>query len=285
MRGLWRRIQCSPAWIRWPVKWAVLAGVTFLVLYPDPRLFIRTIRHERMIDELSDPSCPSLVPVLEEFEGFLAESGAAEISREQLLTEVERFVLRRVPYAFDWEVWGVVDYLPTLPELLAKGREDCDGRAVLAAAILRARGIDAHLVGDPRHLWVTTPHGQLMGPLGQPVFAATASGLEVDWLRMLDPGPLAFGIAIFPVYRELIILLCAWLLLLWPSCTRLQAGLLLLLLVEALILLRLAGRDPRAPMYGGILWAGLHILGAVWVSCRLASTGKRSDRSVCFWSV
>jgi len=281
MKGLWRRIQCSPAWIRWPVKWAVLGAVVFLVLYPDPRLLVRTIRHERMIDRLSDPLCPSLAPVLTEFEGFLAGKGAAQTSPEGLLTEVESFVLQRVPYAFDWEVWGVVDYLPTLPELLAEGREDCDGRAVLAAAILRARGIDAHVVGDPRHLWVVTPHGELMGPLGEPAFAATAGGMQIHWIRMLEPGPLAFGIAIFPVYRELIILGCAWLLLLWPGCTRVQAGLILLLLVEALILLRLAGADPRAPSYGGIFWAGLHVFAAVVAAFWLAKLSTRPDRSVC----
>ncbi|MCL2329906.1 MAG: hypothetical protein FWC56_01225 [Phycisphaerae bacterium] len=56
--------------------------------------------------------------------------------------------------------------------------------------------------------------GETMNPLGPTIVEAKLDGLHIDWTRLLDLGPPAFGIAVFPLIRELAILLTAWLLLL-----------------------------------------------------------------------
>ena len=48
-----------------------------------------------------------------------------------LVRGVEKFVYGHVPYAWDWDTWGVADYLPSVAEVRRMGREDCDGRAVV----------------------------------------------------------------------------------------------------------------------------------------------------------
>jgi hypothetical protein len=199
---------------------------------------------------------------------------------------VEAFVTAEIPYGWDWVVWGAADYTPTLPELLTKRTEDCDGRAVLAAALLRHRGITADLVADPRHMWVRTPWGDTMNPLGQPVFKWTDEGLVIDWKRLLDPGPFAFGIAVFPLGRELVLLLTAWLLALHPGVGRLRPILGLGLLGAALAAWRLAGADPLAPSYTGItLAAGLTLAGIVAVGKRTTARQIHADGAVAVGEV
>jgi hypothetical protein len=265
---------------RWPVRWAVkltlLAGVVFFTLYPDPRTLIRHVQHVRQVEQLTDPSNPALQPVRSDFETYARQQQVDVSDRSALIPAVERFVYARIPYAWDWETWGVADYLPSLPDMLSKGREDCDGRAVLAAALLRSFDVDARLVADPRHVWVRTPAGDLMQPMGTPVFQHGIDGLNVRWRALLDPAPLAFGLAVFPLFRELIILLAAWVLLLPPRLDRFAAALVLLLLVNSLVIVRGAGADALAPRYAGLGWAAGHWLVAAWMLWR--GRGRNSSR-------
>jgi len=175
----------------------------------------------------------------------------------------------------------VADYVPTLAEVLAAGTEDCDGRAVVATALLRARGIDARLVGDPRHMWVRTPLGETMNPLGEAAFSADDQGTHLHWRQLLDLGPVAVGTSLFPLSRELIILLTAWLLLLPPAVGWKRAAIALFLLLEGLVILRLAGADPLAPNYAALRWGLLHLLPAAVVLRRNRAGGTRhTGRSV-----
>ncbi len=246
----------------------MLAGVVFVVLYPNPVVFIRHLKHLRQIDRLTDPHDPALAAVSAEFEKLHHTDNFSGDNARALLPAVERFVYLRIPYSWDWQTWGAADYLPSLSEMLAKGREDCDGRAVLAAALLRSRGVSAQLVGDPRHIWVRTPMGDVMQPLGTPAFRFDVDGFHVRWLALLDPGPPAFGIAVFPFERELIILLAAWALL-WPRGMGWKAAVLvLILMLAALLVFRLAGADPRAPAYGALGLGGVHLAAAFYVLIR-----------------
>jgi len=106
--------------------------------------------------------------------------------------------------------------------------------------------------------------------------------MDIDWRRLLDLGPLGFGISVFPLVREIIILLAAWVLILparirWPTAL---AG--MGLIVAGLFVVRNAGADPLAPCRWGIrlglilLLAGL-VIGAVF-RCRMVND---TDRSVC----
>jgi hypothetical protein len=283
MRSLHHRLASASWWARWPIKLLLFSGVVFLVLYPRPDLLLRHIRHARMLDELCDPSQPELAPVIVRFEAFLEENGAGDPDSQPsaLLAAVESFVTREIPYAFDWDTWGVVDYVPSLPELLTAGREDCDGRALLATALLRHRGVEAHLTGDPRHVWVQTPLGETMRPLGPPAFVARDGRMSIRWPQLFDPGYLAVGTALFPWWREAIILLAGWALLL-PSPVRSKWALVaLLILIEALVVLRLAGSDPVAPSRPATWWALAHVPVAAGV---LRASHARSNKKPTGWS-
>jgi len=253
MLGLWRRLQYAPAWLRWPAKWAIFLVVTFGVLFPNPNLLRRHIQHLRQLDSLPNPDEPTLAPVAARFDAYLTERGIDTLDAAVLLREVQKFVQHEIPYAWDWDVWGVAEYLPSLAEVIASGREDCDGRAVLAAALLRAKGIPAELVADTRHMWVRTPQGETMDPLGPPILRSESGKLKVRWSGLIDLGPPAYGISVFPLGRELIILLTAWLLLLPWRVDRRSALLALALLVQGLLLIRTAGTNPVQPWTGGIL--------------------------------
>jgi hypothetical protein len=278
---LGQRLESAPFWVRWPVKWMLLGLIVFAVCYPYPALFLRDLEHLRHLDTLPDPKEPSLLPLRVQLALLLKQKGISEQQPEKLLNTVDGFVRRQLPYSYDWDTWGVVDYVPTVGEAIRMGKEDCDGQAVLAAALLRANGIDAHLVADFRHMWVTTPFGDLMTPLGPPALASSATGTHIRWLRLVDLGDLAVGISLFPVLREAIVLFTAWLLLLPPGAGWRRASLGLFLLVEAWILLRLAGSDPRFPSYWGARWALLHVLAAVLILAKSPrKTPKDTGRSV-----
>lgn len=265
MRRWWYRLQSTRWWIRRPTKWVLFAGVTFLTLFPYPRVFLRHVEHLRNLDRLPDPTDPALVPVKKEFLDDAASKQLDLSDSAQLLQEVQTFVYRKVPYAWDWDNWGVVDYIPTVAEVIARGREDCDGRAVLAAALLGAMGVDCQLVGDPRHVWVQTPMGDIMNPLGEPVLVHADKHWNIAWLRLIDLGPPAFGAAIFPLRRELIILLAAWVLLLPRQIRWSRAGIGLVLLFQGLLIVRICGADPVHPVRAGIYLGLLNVAVAVFV--------------------
>jgi hypothetical protein len=268
MTRWWTRLQKARFWVRVPVKAGLFAAVVFIVLFPYPRMFWRHVQHLRHLDRLTDPSDPALGPVRQEFDAYLQSAGTQPAESRQLRGEVERFVYHRVPYAWDWDNWGVADYIPTVGEIVAKGREDCDGRAVLAVALLRSYGVQAELAADPRHVWVRTPDGDCMHPLGPPVFEQGPAGMSVRWRGLINVAPLAFGVSVFPLSRELIVLLAAWLLLLPPKIPLGAALVIALLMIEALLLCRAAGMDPVAPRHGTLAWACLHLLVAAWLLVR-----------------
>jgi hypothetical protein len=273
IRVAWDYLQSRPARVRCPAKWLIFGCVAFFVLYPRPHLFLKNLHHWRSLDTLADPHAPELVPVSARFDAYLGERGFTPAESAAVLKAAERFVDREILYAWDWQVWGVADYVPTVSEVIRSGREDCDGRAVLAAALLRARGIAADLVGDPRHIWVRTQAGDAMNPLGEPVFVAGSGGLDVKWGRLLDPGPPAFGISVFPLERELILTLTLWALLLPARVTRVRAGSALLLLLLALWLLRWGGRDPVSPVLS-LIAAGAGALMLAIAVCRFRLAGE-----------
>jgi hypothetical protein len=176
------------------------------------------------------------------------------LSAKQFLGIVESYVYRKIPYKWDWETWGMADYLPTVTEAIEMGYEDCDGRAVVAASILTHFGYDAKIVTDFTHVWVKTEHGEAMGPGKKKAVVATETGLEVrmDALAQL-PRALAYGIAVFPWERELILILVAWLLMLRCNGGAYCNGVALGSLLIGWLFLRAGSVDHRSP----VLWLQL----------------------------
>lgn len=216
MRGLtaWERVQRWPWGLRWILKTGIFAIVLVLVLFPKfwwlPTWFSRLSDMNRVLD----PNHPWLAQLETEVRARLKPEATSHDTRRA----VEAVVYHHIPYAFDWDTWGVMDWLPTVDEVYHAGREDCDGVAVVAASLLRRMGQDAFLVCDLKHVWVATPQEELMSPgAGAHTMVATPEGtrarLDVSLLANVGRG-LAYGIAVFPLVREMILVatlaLLAW---------------------------------------------------------------------------
>jgi hypothetical protein len=67
---------------------------------------------------------------------------------------VEKAVLARIPYHYDWELYSVPWYFPTVEEVLEKGEGDCKARALVLASIFEAKNIPYQVNLSPIHIWV-----------------------------------------------------------------------------------------------------------------------------------
>ena len=273
----WHRLHLWSWWLRWPLKLAAFMVVVVLVLYPKVWLLPRWVGRLHDMNATLQPDHPALGELAE----MVRARGGEGRSAVETLRVVQQVVYERIPYAWDWDVWGVVDYLPTTAEVLQKGREDCDGRAVLAASLLRRLGYQAWLVSDIKHTWVATPGGETMSPgRGQKTFEGGEGGtrMRVTGAALVNLGrSLTYGIAVFPLTRELIILAALCGLTMHPraSVRRRVAG--CLLLVLALGLLHDSGAAPGALAHQPMLaWAGL-VTGVVgWLVLAIRAGGPHS---------
>jgi len=270
----WSRLNEVRAAVRIPVKLGLFIVVLVAVLFPSPRLLIRQVHRLAHLDRMIEPDAPGLDALIRQLQADLP----ADATRRQIQRRVQALVRKTIPYDWDWNTWGVADYIPTVAELLDKGREDCDGRAVLAASLLRRLGQPASLATDLRHVWVAVGKDELMGPGGAKSAVSTPTGTRVRWRTLHNvPRTLAFGAAVFPLIRELILLATAFVLLMYPKTPLrwLIGG--AVLLAVGLAFLRL-GVDVQ-PDFRGFTerlwasWAGLLFLLA-GVTC-LWRTGRR----------
>lgn len=158
----WRWLAAQRPLKRAGLKLALLAVVMLFALYPNPVLLGRQVGRLLDTESLIQPDLPAMPEINRGIDQLLATNTPA-------LTEfkaVERYVYRRIPYQYDWHGWWNLDYWPTAAEVWERQREDCDGRAVLAVSILRARGhTDARLVANLQHVWVAVGTNELMGPM------------------------------------------------------------------------------------------------------------------------
>ncbi len=256
-----RRLNSARLWIRWPAKWLVFGAVWLVVMFPRLDRLPTTIRRHLDPNALINAESPALEPFLAEFEILRKD----DWDDQQLLKQIQDYVYDKVPYAWDWDLWGNVDYFPTVEETLEKGKEDCDGRAVVAASVLRKYGYNARLASDFGHVWVTTDRGDTMSPGKTIGIEFTDEGMKFNWGIVLDlPKTLAMGIAVFPLYREAILVVASWLLMVGRGVRVRDTLLWLALLVIGLLLIR-EGGHPRHPHIGKD-WLGFTIWAAALVA-------------------
>lgn len=276
--GLWRRLNNLPWFGRWPLKLTTFMLGTAILLYPKVWLFPTWLERMGDLNSVLDPQHPELAALEQRVRDDLPD----EPSPGNTLEAVQRAVYERVPYGWDWEVWGVVEYLPTVAEVFEQGREDCDGRAVVAASLLRRMGYDAWLVSDLLHTWVETPEGETMSPTGgEKTFVATDVGTQTTVSPRLIANVgrgLSYGVAVFPLPRELgiLALLCVLTMQPWSSVWRRVAGCLLLWI--ALDLLRDSGRQAAMTGQIGVVagtWLGVAVAVAGWLVLALRAAGPR----------
>lgn len=269
----WKHFHRWSPWRRYPLKLALFLLITVVVLYP--RVWMLPVWLGRLsdLDALIEPNEPSLSAL----HADPRLDGIHGVPFREALTRVEVVVYDHVPYAFDWDTWGVMDYVPTVREALAQGREDCDGRAVVAASLLRRLGFDAALVCDLKHVWVaaresptsTQPAIGLMGPgEGDASIQSTPEGSRLAFTPGLIANigrGLAFGVAVFPLPREVILVAAAGLLTLHPRVRFWQWIIGGVLLAAALALLRWSGASVSGlALRPALSWAGLACLVLGW---------------------
>jgi len=269
----WHALHQLPRRQRWPLKAGFFLLTLLLALYPRVWLLPITIARLADANTVIDPTEPRLASLEDQVRAHSADPPDLAVLRQR----VEQVVYQHIPYAFDWETWGVMSFLPTTAEVLDRRRADCEGRAVVAASLLRRLGYEAWLVADLKHMWVvardpvTDRAYELMSPgAGARSVVATPEGtritLDRGLLSNLGRG-LAFGIAVFPLHRELIIAGALALVTLQPrsSMRRRVSG--VALLITSLFLLR-AGHDPTSDTaaHPAWIWLGLAALAAGWLT-------------------
>jgi transglutaminase-like putative cysteine protease len=107
-----------------------------LVLYPNPLNLIISI--QRVLN-------------------FDADPGAVEFMLNDLPSDpvdIEKAVLARIHYYYDWEVYSMPWYCPTIEQVLERGEGDCKARALVLASVLEAKNITYQVRSSPMHIWV-----------------------------------------------------------------------------------------------------------------------------------
>lgn len=207
----WPRLFNWSPLLRWPLKLALFLLIAFIVHFPHPGRLQTLIARASDFNALIDSNEPRLAELETEVRAGLAADAAPSVA----LAKVERVVYQHVPYQYDWVTWGNAEYIPTTAEVFDRGAEDCDGRAVVAASLLRRMGYQAWLVTDLLHVWVETPQGEAMSPTSHDVvITAGKPGTEgtqlVTWnVARNIVRNFGYGVAVFPLPRELIILAAA----------------------------------------------------------------------------
>jgi len=118
---------------------AMLLIWTFVICFPNPYIFIRNgIRYVR------PPVDPSIIQLIEE-----------EIPEEPV--EMEKFVLALIQYKYDWENYGMPDYVATARQAVSKRRGDCEDRAIVLASLFEAKNMPYDLKASLVHYWIEYP--------------------------------------------------------------------------------------------------------------------------------
>ena len=107
-----------------------------LVLYPNPLNLIISI--QRILN-------------------FDAAPGTVEFMLNDFPSDpvaIEQAVLAKIPYRYDWDLYSMPWYCPTIEEVLERGEGDCKARALVLASVLEAKSIPYQVHSSPMHVWV-----------------------------------------------------------------------------------------------------------------------------------
>ncbi len=119
------------------IKLILLSLWVLLVLYPNPGNLAASIYR------LKNP------PVQREI-----VTAKAEQLVDYSPCEVKAFVYSALPYRFDWEIYNMPWYFPTLEEALQKKHGDCKARYLLFASLLEELEIPYEKNLSLTHIWV-----------------------------------------------------------------------------------------------------------------------------------
>lgn len=274
---------------RWVWKCVFFAAFTAVVLNPNLPHAWRQIQHTLAPEGLIQTDFQGIAEANHELDRHLPgdSSGLAEIQA------LEKFVYKRIHYVTDYENWGNMEYWPAAREVWEKKQEDCDGRAIFAASLLRSRGYpSAKLAVGLDHMWVQVDANEknpalpkqlvaILHPSGKLSLAIDGNPRAGHFLNilktLLHPRNLIETtrnlIVDIPVPRQLVLLL-ALLALCYHPCRNRRGFLMVALggLASVYILVHWpAGTHPGVLYYAGLSLLGASLLAASlmnWLSRR-----------------
>ena len=203
---LWEKLARRRLLARTILKFLLLGLVTLVVLYPHPVLLVKQVQHLADVESLIQPGLPAMAGINRDIDKLLPTNAPPQ----KEFQAVERYVYQKIKYQYDWYNWGNLDYWPTAAEVWERKREDCDGRAVLAASILRARGFKtARIVGNLNHVWVAVDQAELMGPQADKNFRREGDKVVLTLPAFKTLLDVLAQWSKFPVLRSLVIFFTA----------------------------------------------------------------------------
>jgi hypothetical protein len=165
--------------IKIAVKLVLSILLVLIILFPNVSLAIEQInRMQRGLESLITPFDASVIE--------LAEEAKAKANSN---VSIEEYVLSKIPYASDYDVYYNLEYWAAPNETLKNGRGDCEDRAILIKSVQEYLKIDSKLVIQRDHVYVQR-EGIAYGGVSQ-----TQSDLEAIW-NIIKGIPLLRKIAI-----------------------------------------------------------------------------------------
>ncbi len=212
--AMWDWLAGRSTGIRFMLKFVFFLFVLMIVVSPNPVLNVKQISAYINTEQLFQ-SFDDLKTVNATIDSMLPE----DYSFKDEYNTIVRFVYQHVPYQFDWDNWSNAEYWPSAEETWKRGREDCDGRAILAVAIFRSRGYtDANIVGSMKHLWIKVNGQEGMSPDTEKVMVVQDGRKKMrlpSMVYLLDA--LASQLAYFPIFRMAVIVLTVLILAFHPT--------------------------------------------------------------------
>jgi hypothetical protein len=256
---------------RW-TKRSLLKGVffavfTLLVLNPNLKRAVMQVQHWWAPESLIRTDFEGMKEINLKINGLWEEY--PDKSEPEL---IEAFIYENIKYVSDYANWGNIEYWPTAEEVWDRGQEDCDGRAVLAVSILRARGFSsAKLVVGLNHMWAQVNANEknlaqaeritaLLHPEGETQVALTGSAGLGQYSRMiaafLHPAALrkngAALIFEIPPVRQAILIFAVLFLAQFPGRNPVQLGVVSSVgLLPAMLLSGIVANDHHVPLILG----------------------------------
>jgi len=103
------------------------------------------------------PNPLNLIISIQRVLNFDADPGAVEFMLNDFPSDpaaIEKAVLAGIPYRYDWELYSMPWYCPTIEEVLEQEEGDCKARALVLASVLEAKSIPYQVHSSPIHVWV-----------------------------------------------------------------------------------------------------------------------------------
>lgn len=139
-------------------KLAFILFLWFVFMCADPRYWGQQISRRLNRGALISPNAQCIIELNTEFENSTYYQGPYNRSTLQgqmdELSDIQGFIRSYIEYEYDFFQYpGVFDHLPTVEEVLANRKDDCDGIAIVTVSLLVLLGYEAYIAESDSHWW------------------------------------------------------------------------------------------------------------------------------------